>query len=97
MWIVAKATAAITLRLEHDLHPPGLHAQLAGAAKANSSALAIGSGFKITGINFEGPAPRPLERWQIGVGEDGQIVVDKSRKFQQEMGQWTNPDSYLKT
>jgi cytochrome b6-f complex iron-sulfur subunit len=56
-----------------------------------------GSGFKITGINFEGPAPRPLERWQIGIGEDGQIVVDKSRKFQQEMGQWTNPDSYLKT
>lgn len=56
-----------------------------------------GSGFKITGINFEGPAPRPLERWQIGIGEDGQIVVDKSRKFQQEMGQWTNTDSYLKT
>jgi cytochrome b6-f complex iron-sulfur subunit len=56
-----------------------------------------GSGFKISGINFEGPAPRPLERWQIGIGEDGQIVVDKSRKFQQEMGQWTNPDSYLKT
>ncbi|HEV8062052.1 MAG TPA: ubiquinol-cytochrome c reductase iron-sulfur subunit [Gemmataceae bacterium] len=56
-----------------------------------------GSGFKITGINFEGPAPRPLERWSIGIGEDGQIVVDKSRKFQQEMGQWTNSDSYLKT
>jgi cytochrome b6-f complex iron-sulfur subunit len=56
-----------------------------------------GSGFKISGINFEGPAPRPLERWSIGIGEDGQIVVDKSRKFQQEMGQWTNPDSYLKT
>jgi cytochrome b6-f complex iron-sulfur subunit len=56
-----------------------------------------GSGFKISGINFEGPAPRPLERWSIAIGEDGQIVVDKSRKFQQEMGQWTNPDSYLKT
>jgi cytochrome b6-f complex iron-sulfur subunit len=56
-----------------------------------------GSGFKISGINFEGPAPRPLERWSISIGEDGQIVVDKSRKFQQEMGQWTNPDSYLKT
>ena len=24
-----------------------------------------GSGFKITGVNFEGPAPRPLERWAI--------------------------------
>jgi cytochrome b6-f complex iron-sulfur subunit len=55
-----------------------------------------GSGFHITGVNFEGPAPRPLERWAISVGEDGQIVVDKSRKFQKELGQWDNPDSYLK-
>jgi cytochrome b6-f complex iron-sulfur subunit len=54
-----------------------------------------GSGFKITGINFEGPAPRPLERWAIAIGEDGQIVVDKSKKFQYEMGQWTNPESFL--
>ena len=54
-----------------------------------------GSGFKITGINFEGPAPRPLERWAIGIGEDGQIVVDKSQKFQQEMGQWNNPESFI--
>jgi cytochrome b6-f complex iron-sulfur subunit len=42
-----------------------------------------GSGFYISGINFEGPAPRPLERWGIRIGEDGQIVVDKSMKFQQ--------------
>ena len=56
-----------------------------------------GSGFKITGVNFEGPAPRPLERWAISIGEDGQIVVDKGRKFQKEMGQWDNPDSFIKT
>jgi cytochrome b6-f complex iron-sulfur subunit len=55
-----------------------------------------GSGFKITGINFEGPAPRPLERWAISVGDDGQIVVDMSKKFQEERGEWTNPESYLK-
>jgi cytochrome b6-f complex iron-sulfur subunit len=55
-----------------------------------------GSGFKITGVNFEGPAPRPLERWAISVGEDGQIVVDKSKKFQKEMGQWDNPESFIK-
>jgi cytochrome b6-f complex iron-sulfur subunit len=54
-----------------------------------------GSGFKISGINFEGPAPRPLERWAIAIGEDGQIVVDKSKKFQYEMGQWTNPESFI--
>jgi len=55
-----------------------------------------GSGFKITGINFEGPAPRPLERWAIAVGEDGQLVVDKSKKFQQERGEWSNPESFIK-
>ena len=55
-----------------------------------------GSGFYISGINFEGPAPRPLERWALGIGDDGQIVVDKSRKFQYERGEWTNPDSFIK-
>ena len=54
-----------------------------------------GSGFYITGINFEGPAPRPLERWGISVGEDGQIVVDKSQKFQYEQGKWDDPNSYI--
>jgi cytochrome b6-f complex iron-sulfur subunit len=54
-----------------------------------------GSGFYITGINFEGPAPRPLERWSIGIGDDGQIVVDKSKKFQQERGEWSNPESFI--
>jgi cytochrome b6-f complex iron-sulfur subunit len=55
-----------------------------------------GSGFKITGVNFEGPAPRPLERWAVGIGDDGQLYVDKSRKFQKELGQWDNPDSFIK-
>jgi cytochrome b6-f complex iron-sulfur subunit len=55
-----------------------------------------GSGFHITGVNFEGPAPRPLERWGISVADDGQLVVDKSKKFQKELGQWENPDSFIK-
>lgn len=53
-----------------------------------------GSGFYITGVNFEGPAPRPLERWAISIADDGQLVVDKSKKFQKELGQWDNPESY---
>jgi cytochrome b6-f complex iron-sulfur subunit len=55
-----------------------------------------GSGFRITGVNFEGPAPRPLERWGISLGEDGQLLVDKSKHFQQELGQWDNPESFVK-
>jgi cytochrome b6-f complex iron-sulfur subunit len=54
-----------------------------------------GSGFYITGINFEGPAPRPLERYAIRKTEDNQIIVDKSRKFQEELGQWEDPDSFI--
>jgi cytochrome b6-f complex iron-sulfur subunit len=53
-----------------------------------------GSGFYITGINFEGPAPRPLERAGIRLAEDGMLEVDKSVKFQEEMGQWSDPTSF---
>jgi cytochrome b6-f complex iron-sulfur subunit len=54
-----------------------------------------GSGFYKDGINFEGPAPRPLERYAISIGNDGQIEIDKSRTFQEEMGQWTDPSSFI--
>jgi cytochrome b6-f complex iron-sulfur subunit len=54
-----------------------------------------GSGFKISGVNFEGPAPRPLERYAIRKTDEGEVIVDKSRKFQRELGQWDDPDSYL--
>ncbi len=55
-----------------------------------------GSGFRTTGINFEGPAPRPLERVRVVLAEDGQILVDKSRHFQFELGQWIDPEAFLK-
>ncbi len=69
-----------------------------------------GSGFRgldlqagrpdITGVNFEGPAPRPLERCQIALGEDGQIVVDVRRIFRRELDDpaqnWEAPGAFLK-
>ena len=54
-----------------------------------------GSGFVKTGINIEGPAPRPLERYKITLAEDGQIEVDKNTKYQQEKGQWELEGAYL--
>ena len=36
-----------------------------------------GSGYYNSGMNFEGPAPRPMDRFKVEVGEDGQLVVDK--------------------
>ncbi|MEX0818927.1 MAG: Rieske (2Fe-2S) protein, partial [Pirellulaceae bacterium] len=54
-----------------------------------------GSGFYKDGINFEGPAPRPLERFAIRVADDGQLEVDKSRRFKEEVGQWKDAASYV--
>jgi cytochrome b6-f complex iron-sulfur subunit len=54
-----------------------------------------GSGFSKDGINFEGPAPRPLERYAIRIADDGQLEVDKSRMFQEELGQWKDPASFV--
>ncbi len=58
-----------------------------------------GSGFFKTGLNFEGPAPRPLDRFKISVAEDGQLVVDKSKVFKMNPGVEPDeqyPDSILK-
>ena len=54
-----------------------------------------GSGFYKDGINFEGPAPRPLERYAIRLADDGQLEIDKSRKFNEELGQWSDPASFV--
>ncbi|OGL38484.1 MAG: Rieske (2Fe-2S) protein [Candidatus Schekmanbacteria bacterium GWA2_38_11] len=47
-----------------------------------------GSGFYRDGINFEGPAPRALERAKISLSEEGELVIDKSVKFLYEKGEW---------
>ena len=54
-----------------------------------------GSGFYKDGVNFEGPAPRPLERFAIRLADDGQLEVDKSRKFKEELGQWRDAASFV--
>jgi len=57
-----------------------------------------GSGFRGSpdwGINFEGPAPRPLERIAISLAPDGQILIDKSQRFLWEKGQWDSPAAML--
>jgi cytochrome b6-f complex iron-sulfur subunit len=55
-----------------------------------------GSGYRLSGVNFEGPAPRPLERARVVLADDGQILVDKSRHFQRELGQWADPEAFLR-
>jgi len=54
-----------------------------------------GSGYYASGVNFEGPAPRPLERFHIFLNAEGKIVVDKTKIFRQEKGEWENPLAYV--
>lgn len=55
-----------------------------------------GSGFTREGINYEGPAPRPLERVKIILADDGQILIDTGIVFRQERGEWEKTGAYLK-
>lgn len=54
-----------------------------------------GSGYYTNGINFEGPAPRPLERFKITLTPEGTIKVDKTKIYRYEKGQWDHPDSFI--
>ena len=57
-----------------------------------------GSGYDSEGVNFEGPAPRPMDRAHVELDATGAIVVDTSRLYQQPKGQPTqfnNPEAYL--
>lgn len=54
-----------------------------------------GSGYYSNGINFEGPAPRPLERYNISLTPEGLVKIDKTKIYRYEKGQWELPGSFL--
>jgi cytochrome b6-f complex iron-sulfur subunit len=57
-----------------------------------------GSGYDSEGVNFEGPAPRPMDRAHLERSPDGQILVDVSRLYQWPKGQpsqFNDDGSYL--
>ncbi len=57
-----------------------------------------GSGYKPDGTNFEGPAPRPLERFKIYLDGD-LVIVDRSKKFlamgPNDTAVWGDPDAFI--
>jgi cytochrome b6-f complex iron-sulfur subunit len=55
-----------------------------------------GSGFRKSGVNFEGPAPRPLERFRIELSEEGELVVDMGVVYRFERGDWERPGAFLR-
>ena len=46
-----------------------------------------GSGYDPEGINFEGPAPRPMDRAHVELDPQGQITVDLSRLYSWPKGE----------
>ena len=58
-----------------------------------------GSGFFRDGTNYEGPAPRPLDRFKISLDTVGRLVVDKGVVYRMAPGRIPNeqfPQSILK-
>jgi cytochrome b6-f complex iron-sulfur subunit len=58
-----------------------------------------GSGYDSEGINFEGPAPRPMDRAHVELDPTGQIVVDLSHLFRWPKGersQFEDPGAILR-
>lgn len=55
-----------------------------------------GSGFRRSGMQFEGPAPRPLERLGISLDAGGRIVVDTAVRLRQEKGEWDTDAAFLR-
>lgn len=57
-----------------------------------------GSGYDSEGINFEGPAPRPLDRAKLELDAEGQIVVDTSILYEWPKGmssEFRDPGAFL--
>src|SRR6202171_2171716 len=57
-----------------------------------------GSGYDSEAINFEGPAPRPMDRAHIELAPDGQVLVDTSKLYSWPKGQpskFNDPGAFL--
>jgi cytochrome b6-f complex iron-sulfur subunit len=51
-----------------------------------------GSGYDSEGINFEGPAPRPMDRAKVALDAEGQILVDTGKLFSWPKGETSHFD-----
>jgi len=58
-----------------------------------------GSGYDPEGVNFEGPAPRPMDRAHVELDATGRIVVDTSRLYINDpnagLNQFDNPGAFV--
>jgi len=58
-----------------------------------------GSGYDSEGVNFEGPAPRPMDRAKVEMDAEGQVVVDTSKLFDSPKGgqsRFDDPGAFIR-
>jgi cytochrome b6-f complex iron-sulfur subunit len=58
-----------------------------------------GSGYDPEGVNFEGPAPRPMDRAHVELDPEGQILVDLSHVYRWPKGepsQFNDPGAIIR-
>ncbi len=58
-----------------------------------------GSGYDSEGVNFEGPAPRPMDRAHVELDAEGQILVNKDRVYKWEKGkesEFDEPGAFIR-
>jgi len=57
-----------------------------------------GSGYDSEGVNFEGPAPRPMDRAHVELDAEGQILVDIAKLYdwtKGEKNEFDEPGAYI--
>jgi cytochrome b6-f complex iron-sulfur subunit len=58
-----------------------------------------GSGYDSEGVNFEGPAPRPMDRAHVDMDPTGKLIVDTSRLYMDDpragVNQFNDAGAYL--
>lgn len=54
-----------------------------------------GSGFYRNAVNFEGPAPRPMERLKVTLSDEGELIIDRSKRFP-DPAEWDKAEVFLK-
>jgi len=60
-----------------------------------------GSGYDSEAINFEGPAPRPMDRAHVELDAEGQIVVNVAKLYKWEKGvpapgEFDDPNAFIR-
>ena len=61
----------------------------------STSARVTARGITRTASTSKVPTPRPLERFAITMDADGYVMVDQTKVFRQELGEWEDPESFV--